>query len=117
MLMNFNLYAQPQGLDLAGYSKEMNKSLPEVYDHATKLLRSSVENQNFSYHFLLRATKAEYDQALPHVKRQILKSVCTNSRDKIILHKYQANIVYRYENEKGQSLGEFMVSPSFCKPN
>lgn len=96
-------------------SKEMNKDLPEIYDHMTKLMRTSVENNNLKYQFLINADQKEYTWALPKVRSQILGNICKNSRQKAVLKNYQANIVYSYENVKGQSLGEFMVKPSHCQ--
>lgn len=95
-------------------SKEMNKDLPEIYDHMTKLMRTSVENNNLKYQFLINADQKEYNWALPKVRTQILSNICKNSRQKAILKNYRANIVYSYENVKGQSLGEFMVKPDHC---
>ncbi|WPU66649.1 hypothetical protein [Peredibacter starrii] len=92
----------------------MNKELPEIYDHMTKLMRTSVENNNFKYQFLINADQKEYNWALPKVRSQILSNICKNSRQKAILKNYSANIVYSYENVKGQSLGEFMVKPDHC---
>lgn len=100
---------------LEDYSREMNKSLPEVYDPVTKLMRTTVENNNFKYHFLLDANHAEYAWALPKVKAQILKTICSKNSEKKILKGFKGNIVYSYENVKGQSLGEFMVKPDHCK--
>lgn len=95
-------------------SKEMNKDLPEIYDHMTKLMRTSVENNNIKYQFLINADQKEYNWALPKVRTQVLNNICKNSRQRTILKNYQANIVYSYENVKGQSLGEFMVRPDHC---
>lgn len=100
---------------LEDYSREMNKTLPEVYDPVTKLMRTTVENNNFKYHFLLNANHAEYAWALPKVKAQILKKICSKSSEKKILKGFKSSIVYSYENVKGQSLGEFMVKPDHCK--
>ena len=92
----------------------MNKDLPEIYDHMTKLMRTSVENNNLKYQFLINADQKEYNWALPKVRTQILANICKNARQKAILKNYRANIVYSYENVKGQSLGEFMVRPDHC---
>lgn len=88
--------------------------MPQIYDHATKLITTSVENNNFYYHFLVGATKKEYDFFLPKVKSQILKTICLRKTERTILIEVNANIIYRYESDKGISLGEFMVPPEHC---
>lgn len=100
--------------NLKEYSDFINRSLPEVYDHATKLMKTSVENDNITYHFMLRATEQEYSFAFPKVKEQILKTICSRKQESYILTYLKANIVYRYEDEKGKSLGQFMVRPEHC---
>lgn len=103
------------GATLQELSSQMNKTLPEVYDPVTKLQKTSVENNNFYYHFLLDANQREYDRALPNVKRALQKSACGSSKDRRILLQHKANIVYRYENVKGEFLGEFMLKPDQCR--
>lgn len=115
LLMALNTFAQTSGQSLQELSAKINKTLPEIYDHATKLMSTTVENNNFYYHFMLKATKKEYKGALPHVQAQILKTICSKPTERTILLGHKANIVYRYENDKGQSLGEFMVRPSHCQ--
>lgn len=104
-------YSQTQ---LKDASDQINKSLPEIYDHATKLMRTTVENNNIFYHFILNATETEFSYALPKVKAQVLSTICSKPQERTILQKYNANIVYKYESTKGTSLGEFMVKPDFC---
>ena len=101
-------------IDLKSYSEKVNQSLPEVYDHITKLRTTSVQNNNFYFHFLVKATQAEFFQFVPRVKTQVLKTICSQSRGGTILKHYKSNLIYQYENEKGQSLGEFMVQPNHC---
>ncbi|MCM2349391.1 MAG: hypothetical protein NDI69_05165 [Bacteriovoracaceae bacterium] len=115
LLMALNTFAQTSGQSLQELSAKINKTLPEIYDHATKLMSTTVENNNFYYHFMLKATKKEYQGALPHVQAQILKTICSKATERGILLGHKANIVYRYENDKGQSLGEFMVRPGHCQ--
>lgn len=110
-----NSFAQPQRKSLEEISTEMNKALPEVYDQVTKLMRTTVENNNINYHFLIDADKKDFAWALPKVRSQILSNVCKNVRQKTILTSYRANIVYSYENVKGQALGEFMVKTDQCQ--
>lgn len=110
------LSAQPVRLSLTEFSNQMNGEFPQIFDHATRLVSSSVENSNFIYHFQLRADQIEFRSALPHVKAQILKTVCGKPKDKILLTVYKANLVYKYENDKGNYLGEFMVRPEHCFP-
>ena len=95
-------------------STDLNHKLPEVYDSVTKLMRTSVEHNNLKYSFLLDASHKEYRWAMPKVREQVMKNVCKNERERFILKKLNANIVYSYENTKGQSLGEFMIKPSDC---
>ena len=95
-------------------SLKINKELPEVYDHATKLVGTSLENKNFYFHFILNANSEEYKGALPKVKAQVLKTICSGKREREILLRHQANIIYRYESLSGQSLGEFMIPSSHC---
>lgn len=99
---------------LKDISAHLNKQLPEVYDHVTKLISTSVDNKNFSYHFILDASPEEYAFAFPKVKSQILSTICTKVREASILKDHKANIVYRYEGLKGNTLGQFMVQPDHC---
>lgn len=99
---------------LSAYSQTLNKELPEKFDNITVLRTSTVENNHLYYHFVLNATPEEFQGAFPKVKAQILKTICGQSREKQVLKGFKANLVYRYENQKGQSLGEFMVQPSHC---
>lgn len=110
-LFSVQLMAQSS---LEELSQKLNKELPEIYDHATKLMRTTVENNNFKYHFIVGGSKAEFENAFPKVKAQILKTICSHRREKSILIVHKAGIVYSYENVAGQSLGEFLVKPDFC---
>ncbi len=101
--------------NLLAYSSKLNTNLPEVYDHATKLMRTRVENNNLNFEFIVRANMEEFAFAFPKVRSQILSTICRQSREGTALRQYKANVVYRYESEKGQSLGEFMVKPDHCK--
>ena len=114
LLLSMWLGAHVKPLSQGEYSEKINKTLPEVYDPVTKLISSSVENNNFSYHFIVAVTRAEFKQALPKVRSQILKTVCSTPREKFIFKVYKANLIYRYENLSGESLGEFMVKPLHC---
>lgn len=100
---------------LEDVSARINKSLPENYDPVTRLRRTTVENQYLIFHFLLDAEKSEYQWALPKVKTQVLKTICSQSREGSVLKVQKASVVYRYENVKGQSLGEFLVTPAHCQ--
>ncbi len=100
--------------NLEAYSRNINKSLPEVFDHATKLMRTRAENNHLNFDFIVRADKEEFAFAFPKVRSQVLGSICKKSRERTALQRYQASVVYRYENEKGQTLGEFMVKPNHC---
>lgn len=100
--------------DLKIQSEKMNKELPEIIDHITKLRATTVQNNDLYYHYLVNATQQEFNLAFPKVKAQILKTICTQKREKIILKSLKANIVYQYENLKGQSLGEFLIRPTHC---
>ncbi len=95
-------------------SNKLNKDLPEVYDPVTKLRTTTVENNNIIYNFLVDANQKEYDWAMPKVRNQVMSTICSKSRERTILKGHKANIVYRYENVKGQSLGEFMIKPEQC---
>ena len=106
--------AQISRPSLKDISTEENKSLPQIYDHATKLTTTTVEHNNFYYHFLVAATQKEFDFALPKVKAQILRTICSRKTERTILKEHNAVIVYRYESDKGLSLGEFMVKPQHC---
>lgn len=107
--------AQPERPSLKDVSTEVNKSLPEIYDPVTKLVSTTVENQYFKYHFIVDANDKEFTWALPKVKAQILKTICSRFPERKILKEHKANIVYSYENVKGQSLGEFVVQPGHCR--
>lgn len=106
--------AQVQGKNLKAYSEEINRTLPVVYDRITKLKTTTVENNDLSYHFLIDVTEKEFEETVPKVKGQVLGSICSRSQERIVFQQYKANIIYRYENVKGQSLGEFMVRPDHC---
>ncbi len=106
--------AKGQSPSLNELSVKINKELPEIYDHATKLVGTTVQDKNFYFHFILRASPEEYKWALPKVKTQVLKTICSGKREKELLLLHKANIIYRYESDKGQSLGEFMITPSHC---
>lgn len=98
-------------------SAKINRELPENWDSVTRLMKTTVVNNNVYYHFILRADQVEFDQALPKVKQQVLSSICRKSRELSILRTYKANIVYKYESEKGPYLGEFMIKPEYCSKN
>lgn len=112
--ISLKVSAQIPRPSLKDISTEVNKSLPAVYDHATKLTTTTVENNNLYYHFVVAATQKEYEGALPKVKAQILKTICSKKVERSILKEHKANIVYRYESDKGLSLGEFLVKPDHC---
>ncbi len=107
-------FAQINRPTLNDISLKMNKDLPEVWDPVTKLISTSVQNDNLYYHFKIDATQAEYDKFIPKVKAQVLSSVCSKSREKFLLKELKANLVYSYESVKGGSLGEFMVRSGHC---
>ena len=116
-LICLSAFGQVVRPSLTELSVNINKDLPEVWDHATTLLRTTVENNNIYYHFVLKASEEEFKWALPKVKAQVLKSICSKGREKSILKDYRANIVYRYESDKGPTLGEFMVKSDHCHKN
>lgn len=95
-------------------SVKVNKKLPKKYDHITKLIKTSITNNVFYYHFLVGATREEYKQAEPLVRTQILKTICSKTPERTILLKHKANIVFQYETPNGESLGQFMVKPEHC---
>lgn len=112
-LLSFSALAVvPQTLEQ--YSRKLNQSLPEIYDAVTKLRQTTVENNYVVYHFLVDASVSESNWALPKVKGQVLASVCQNAHQKNILQNFRAGIIYRYENVKGQSLGEFLIPAAHC---
>ena len=92
----------------------MNRGLPEVYDHVTTLKTTSVLNNHFIYHFTIDLDQEEFNKILPKVKKQVLKSACSNKNQKMLLTIYKTAIIYTYENLKGISLGQFMVKSSHC---
>lgn len=96
-------------------STKLNADLPEVYDHVTKLRKTTVENNNLIFNFLIDANQKEYDWAMPKVRTQVMSTICSKSRERTVFKVHNANIVYRYENVKGQSLGEFMIRPDHCR--
>jgi hypothetical protein len=107
--------AQGPGLSLEEVSEKLNKDLPEVYDPVTKLRKTTVENNNLIFNFLIDANQKEYNWAMPKVKTQVMSTICSKSRERLVFKNHNANIVYRYENVKGQSLGEFMIRPEHCR--
>ncbi len=114
-ILYFLILLAPCLASLEEASLKINRSLPENYDRVTRLRTTTVENNHLVFHFLLNAEKSEYQWALPKVKEQVLKTICSQSREGDVLKNRRGNIVYRYENLKGQSLGEFMVTPEHCK--
>ncbi|MFL5783175.1 MAG: hypothetical protein ACJ76H_01115 [Bacteriovoracaceae bacterium] len=114
MLFVYSAFAQtPPTLETL--SEKINEDLPEVIDRMTKIRKTTVENNHLTYHVLVDATPAESATALPKVKQQILSTICSNKRQRMALMELNAPIVYRYENVKGQSVGEFMVPADLCK--
>jgi hypothetical protein len=95
-------------------SEKVNKKLPEIYDPITKLIKTSIINNSFYYHFLVGATRLEYKQAESKVRAQIKKTICSKSFERAILLEHKANIVYQYETPNGESLGQFMIKPEHC---
>ena len=79
-LMALHSIAQSTNTEIQAYSLKINKTLPEVYDHVTKLISTTVENNNFYYHFHLKATRKEFTEAKPKAQAQILKTVCSQPR-------------------------------------
>jgi hypothetical protein len=108
-------FAQVERKSLQEYAVQVNKDLPEVYDSITKLMSATVVNNNLEYRFIVNADQKEFDGALPKVKNQVLKTVCSAKRDRTVLVSYKAGLVYRYENLKGLTLGEFFIRPEHCK--
>lgn len=115
ILLISSAIAQPDRPTISEVSKNLNKELPQVYDHATKLMTTTVENNNFIYHFTLRATEIEYKMALPKVKSQILSTICSKKRERSLFEDHKVGLVYRYESERGTTLGEFLVRPEHCE--
>lgn len=114
LLISLKVFAQAPRPTLKDTSAEVNKSLPQIYDHATKLTATTIENNNIIYHFIVGATQKEFDNALPKVKAQVQSTICSKRVEKSILMDHKANIVYRYESDRGNSLGEFMLKPEQC---
>lgn len=114
ILLLLPLGSRGQTPDLEEISAKVNKTLPKVYDPVTKLKTTTVENNQLVYHFLVDADQAQFNSAFPKVKRQVLKTICSESQEKLILAKYQRNIIYSYENLKGQSLGRFLIAHEHC---
>jgi len=109
------VFAQAPQSSLEEVSNKLNTDLPEVYDPVTKLRTTTVENNNLIFNFLIDANQKEYDWAMPKVRKQVMSTICSKSRERSVFKTHNANIVYRYENVKGQSLGEFMISPDHCR--
>jgi hypothetical protein len=108
-------FAQMPKPTLEEVSQKLNQDLPEVYDPVTKLRKTTVENNHLIFNFLIDANQKEYDWAMPKVRKQVMSTICSKSRERSIFKDHNANIVYRYENVKGQSLGEFMIRPEHCR--
>lgn len=102
-------------ITLMDISQKVNKDLPRVYDSVTKVMRTTVENDYFIYHYIVDGSKLEFDRALPMVKSNITKSICKDEPTRTVLVHLKKSVVYRYESPKGISLGQFMVSPSHCQ--
>lgn len=100
---------------LGEYSAKINSGLPETYDRVTKLLKTSVENDDLVFHFVILATKDEFAATHGKVKAQVLSTICRHDREGKVLRQLRKAVIYRYENEKGQALGEFMVRPAHCE--
>lgn len=103
--------------NLKEFSDKMNKDLPQKYDSITKLQTTSVQHNNLIFHFIVDANQSEFDLAMPKVRQQIMSTICSKPREKNLLTVQKAHLIYRYENAKGQSLGEFMVRPEHCLRN
>lgn len=109
------LFISLASASLEEFSKKVNGNLPEIYDPVTKLMRSTIENNLFVYHFLVDATPEEFKTAFPKVQSQIRSSACRLKTERTVLTQYKTGIEYRYENVKGQSLGSFIIRPDFCR--
>lgn len=114
-IISLGTWAQNSKPSLKEVSAHMNKTLPEIFDPVTKLISTSVENNNFKYHFILNANDTEYAWAMPKVKSKILDSICKQSRERNLLLNHKANIIYSYENVQGHLLGEFMIKADHCR--
>lgn len=100
---------------LEEFSQKLNSELPENFDHLTRLRKTTVENDHLIFHFLVLVNKEEFASAHPKVKQQVLSRICRDPREGRVLRQLRKPLVYRYENEKGQSLGEFVVTPEHCQ--
>lgn len=112
IFLSVSVYAQQPSLE--ELSNKMNKDLPEIIDPVTKLQKTTVENNNLYFNFIVDAKEKEFSWALPKVKSQILSTICSKGKEKALLVNHRANLVYKYESVKGTSLGEFMVRPEHC---
>lgn len=112
-LLSLNALAQvPPTLEEV--SSRINRDLPEIYDPVTKLRTTTVENNNLVFNFLIDASEKQYKWAMPKVKSQVMSDICSKGREGSVLKHHKASIIYRYENVKGQSLGEFIIRPEHC---
>ena len=109
------LIASAQTPKLSEYSAKINSELPETYDKVTKLLKTTVENDDLVFHFIVLATKEEFSATHGKVKAEILRTICRHGREGRVLRELRKAVIYRYENEKGQALGELMVRPAHCE--
>ena len=112
LFFSLSLFAQTP---LHERAELINKDLPENYDKITRLRKTTVENDELVFHFIVLATTEEFSMAFPKVKEQVLRTICRQSREGRVLRELKAPVIYRYENEKGQALGEFVVRPGHCQ--
>lgn len=110
LLMSTAVYSET----LKDLSDRLNKELPETYDPVTKLMRTTAQDNHLYYHFKLIAEQSEFNWAMPKVKAQVLKTICSRKVERQVLRQMKASIVYRYVSVRGLSLGEFMVTPQHC---
>jgi hypothetical protein len=115
MLILLATYSFAQRENLNEVSEKLNKDLPEVYDPITKLVTTTVQNNDIKFNFIVDASEKEFKDTLPKVKLEVLNTVCRRKSESYILNTLKANIIYSYENVKGQSLGEFVVRIGSCK--
>jgi len=96
------------------FSTKLNKSLPEVYDSITKLERTSVEGDFLVYHFTVDLSQSMFTEHVGKMKNRAEQSSCKNKNTHYVLTKLNKPILYKYENLKGQSLGQFQLAARRC---
>lgn len=114
LALNLLLLGGIEASVLKDFSNKLNRNLPEVYDSITKLERTSVEGEFLVYQFVVDINEEQFKQNIEKIKKNAIVNSCTNKNTLHVVEKLKKSLLYRYENLKGQSLGQFQILSGTC---